>query len=96
LSIVDLKRVVVNGVSGLSDDFSGIVNEKKLRHAGMYLNQQEIDAISTGQIRPYIEEVEISMKDPSHLKQAKSDAVQALNDEHDNDMIVEVLEDLLE
>ena len=96
MSIVDLKRVVVDGVSGLSDDLSGIVNEKKLRHAGMYLNQQEIDAISTGQIRPYIEEVEISMKDPSHLKQAKIDGVQGLNDEHDNDMIVEVLEDLLE
>lgn len=96
MSIVDLKIVEVDGVSGLSDDLSGIVNEKKLRHAGMYLNQQEIDAISTGQIRPYIEEVEISMKDPSHLKQAKSDGVQGLNDEHDNDMIVEVLEDLLE
>ena len=37
----------------------------------MFLNQQEIDAIVSGQIRGYIEAVEYSMKDPTLLKQAK-------------------------
>ena len=73
------------------DEGNGIVNTLKLKEAVMFLNQQEIDAIVSGQIRGYIEAVEHSMKDPSLLKVAKVGAGPA--DEEEQQMIVEVLEE---
>ncbi len=70
---------------------NGIVNTLKLKEAVMFLNQQEIDAIVSGQIRGYIEAVELSMKDPSLFKVAKVGAGPA--DEEEQQMIVEVLEE---
>lgn len=67
----------------------GVVNAKKLKGAVMFLNQDEIDAIVTGQIRSYIDAAEHSMRDPMQLKVARVGAGPA----DENGMIVEALEE---
>lgn len=68
---------------------SGVINVSKLKQAVMFLNQEEIDAIVTGQIRAYIEAVERSMRDPTQLKVGKVGA----GPPDETGMIVEALEE---